>query len=258
MIYLKNEKQIDGIRQSCKMLSAMYRELIPLVKAGIKTIEIDRWVNDWIKKSGGKPILLGYGPKNNQFPASICISINNEVIHGIPSKRRICEGDLVELDCCIDLDGFVSDQAISIEIGNVSKEIHDLNTITMECLYKGIGATKVGERLLQIARAVENHAKKHGYGVVKEYCGHGVGFSVHEDPQVPNYPHGPNPKITNGMVFAIEPMITLGISDVELLEDNWTVVTTDEKVSSHWEHTLAIINNKVEILTDPLEAYLIK
>jgi methionyl aminopeptidase len=179
MICLKNEKQIDGIRQSCKMLSAMYRELIPLVKAGVETIEIDRWVNNWIKKSGGKPILLGYGPKNSPFPASICISINDEVIHGIPSKRQIREGDLVELDCCIYLDGFVSDQAISIEIGNASKEVHDLNTITIECLYKGIDAIKTGERLLQISRAVENHAKKHSYGIVKEYGGHGVGFSVH-------------------------------------------------------------------------------
>jgi methionyl aminopeptidase len=258
MIYLKNEKQIDGIRQSCKMLSAMYRELIPLVKAGIKTIEIDHWVNNWIKKTGGKPILLGYGPKNNPFPASICISINNEVIHGIPSNRQICEGDLVELDCCIDLNGFISDQAISIEIGNVCKEVHDLNTITIECLYKGIDAIKVGERLLQISRAVENHAKRHSYGIVKEWGGHGVGLSVHEDPHIPNYPHGPNPKITNGMVFAIEPMITLGISDVELLEDNWTVVTTDGKVSSHWEHTIAIFDNNIEILTDPLEAYLKK
>jgi methionyl aminopeptidase len=228
------------------------------VKTGVETIEIDHWVNKWIKKSGGKPILLGYGPKNSPFPASICISINNEVIHGIPSRRIICAGELVELDCCIDLDGFVSDQAISIEIGNVSKEVHDLNTITIECLYKGINAIKVGERLLQISRAVENHAKKYGYGVVKEWGGHGVGFSVHEDPQVPNYPHGPNPKIANGMVFAIEPMITLGIGDVETLEDNWTVVTTDGTVSSHWEHTLAIFDNKVEILTDPLEAYSIK
>ncbi|MDR1325545.1 MAG: type I methionyl aminopeptidase [Treponema sp.] len=255
MIHLKNEKQIEGIRQSCKMLSAMYRELIPLVKAGIETIEIDHWVHNWIKKSGGKPILLGYGPRNNPFPASICISINDEVIHGIPSKRRICDGDLVELDCCIDAGGFVSDQAVSIEIGNVSKEVRDLNRATIECLYKGIGAIKAGGRLLQIALAVESHAKKHGYGIVKEWGGHGVGLSVHEDPHIPNYPHGPNPKITNGMVFAIEPMITLGIGDVKILEDHWTVVTTDGKASSHWEHTLAIVNNNVEILTDPLEAY---
>jgi methionyl aminopeptidase len=166
--------------------------------------------------------------------------------------------DLVELDCCIDVGGFVSDQAISLEIGSVSKEVHDLNTITVECLYKGINAIKVGERLLQIARAVENHAKKHNYGIVKEWGGHGVGLSVHEDPHIPNYPHGPNPKITNGMVFAIEPMITLGNGDVELLEDHWTVITTDGKVSSHWEHTVAIINNEVEILTDPLDVYWIK
>jgi methionyl aminopeptidase len=258
MIYLKNEKQIDGIRQSCKMLSAMYRELIPLVKDGIETIEIDRWVNTWIKKSGGKSVLLGYGPKNNPFPASICISVNNEVIHGIPSKRRIREGDLVELDCCIDLNGFISDQAVSIEIGNVRREVHDLNVVTIECLYEGIKATGAGERLLKISRAIEGHAKKYGYGIVKEWGGHGVGLSVHEDPHIPNYPHGPNPRIMNGMVFAIEPMITLGSSDIELLKDNWTVVTRDGKAASHWEHTVAIMDNEVEILTDPLESYLTK
>ena len=148
MIRLKTEKQIDGIRKSCKMLSTMYRELIPLVKPGAQTIEIDRWVNNWIKRAGGKPAFLGYGSPKNPFPASICISINNEVIHGIPSKRRIREGDLVGLDCGIDLGGFISDQALSIEAGRVSREVHDLNITTRECLYRGIAAVKAGERLL--------------------------------------------------------------------------------------------------------------
>jgi methionyl aminopeptidase len=253
MIRLKNEKQIDGIRKSCKMLSAMYRELIPLVKPGVETLEIDRWVRSWIKQSGGKPAFLGYGPKKTPFPAAICISINNEVIHGIPTRRRIREGDLVGLDCGIDLGGFISDQAVSVEAGKVSREVHDLNITTRECLYRGIAAVKAGDRLLQVARAVEGHAKARGYGVVHEYCGHGVGFALHEDPQVPNYPHGANPRMSNGMVFAIEPMINMGNGDVELAEDQWTVLTADDTISAHWEHTVAIFGGQTEILTDPLE-----
>jgi len=253
MIRLKNEKQIDGIRKSCKLLSAMYRELIPLVKPGIQTIEIDQWVQNWIKKSGGIPVFLGYRLKKTAYPAAICISINEEVIHGIPSKRRIREGDLVSLDCGISLDGFISDQAVSIEAGQVSAEIKKLNRITNESLYKGIEAAKAGERLLQVSRAVEGHVKPHGYGIVHEYCGHGVGLALHEDPHVPNTPHGANPKMNNGMVFAIEPMINLGARDIEILEDDWTVVTADGKISAHWEHTISIFNGKTEILTERLE-----
>ena len=256
MIRLKNERQIDGIRRSCKMLSAMYRELIPLIKPGVQTIEIDRWVQNWIRRAGGKPVFLGYRqPKNpTPYPAAICISINNEVIHGIPSKRKINEGDLVGLDCGIELGGFVSDQAISIEAGRVSREVRELNMVTRECLYRGIAAMKAGDRLLQIARAVEAHATARGYGVVREYCGHGVGFSLHEDPHVPNVPHGANPRMTSGMVFAIEPMINMGMPGVEVLDDGWTVVTADDSISAHWEHTVAIYNGKTEILTDPLDA----
>lgn len=253
MIRLKNEKQINGIRTSCKMLSAMYRELIPLVKPGIQTIDIDMWVRDWIKKAGGRPVFLGYKPKKKPYPAAICVSINEEVIHGIPSKRRIREGDLVSLDCGIDLGGFISDQAVSVEAGKVSKEVKQVNTVTCEALYKAIGAVKAGDRLLQIARAVEGHIKPFGYGIVKDYCGHGVGLALHEDPHVPNTPHGANPKMNNGMVFAIEPMINMGTANVEVLEDDWTVVTADDKVSSHWEHTVAIFGGKTEVLTDPLE-----
>ena len=256
MIRLKNEKQIDGIRKSCKMLSAMYRELIPLVKPGIQTIEIDRWVRDWIKKAGGIPVFLGYGTKNNLYPAAICISINNEVIHGIPSKRKIHEGDLVSLDCGINLDGFISDQALSLEAGKVSREVHELNLTTRDCLYKGIAAVKPGDRLLQIARAVQNYAVSKSYGVVHQFCGHGVGFELHEDPHVPNVPQGSNPRMYNGLVIAIEPMINLGTADVEILEDQWTVVTADDKVSAHWEHTVAIFSDSVEILTDPLDQWL--
>ena len=175
---------------------------------------------------------------------------------GIPSKRRIRDGDLVSLDCGIDLGGFISDQALSIEAGRVSKDVRDLNNTTRECLYRGIAAVKAGDRLLQIARAVEGHAKAGGYGVVREFCGHGVGLALHEDPHVPNYPHGSNPRMNNGMVLALEPMINMGGADVEVLEDGWTVVTVDGRVSAHWEHTVAIFRDQAEILTDPLESFL--
>ncbi|MDR1420770.1 MAG: type I methionyl aminopeptidase [Treponema sp.] len=253
MIRLKNEKQIDGIRTSCKLLSAMYRELVPLVKPGVQTLEIDRWTRDWIRKAGGKPAFLGYGPKNNPYPASICVSINNEVIHGIPSKRRIQEGDLVSLDCGIDFGGYISDQAVSVEAGRVSGGVHDLNVTARECLYRGISAAKSGERLLQISRAIFDHAKERGYGIVHQFCGHGVGLSLHEDPQVPNVPHGPNPRMTGGLVIAIEPMINMGTGDLDVLDDGWTMVTTDKKPSAHWEHTIAIFGDHTEILTESPE-----
>ncbi|MDR2786185.1 MAG: type I methionyl aminopeptidase [Treponema sp.] len=250
MIRLKNEKQIAGIRESCKVLRAMFDEMTPLVKPGVETIEIDKWVRDWIKKAGGKPAFFGYGPRECPFPGAICISVNEEVIHGIPSKRKIADGDLVSLDCGIDLGGYISDRSVTVEVGKVSAEAHTLNQVTRECLYRGIHAAKYGDRLLQIARAIQSHALSHGYGVVRQFCGHGVGLAVHEDPQVPNYPHGPNPRMTGGMVLAIEPMINLGVGDVDVLDDNWTVVTADGRLSSHWEHTIAIFPDHTEILTE--------
>ncbi|MDR1950359.1 MAG: type I methionyl aminopeptidase [Spirochaetaceae bacterium] len=250
MIRLKNEKQIAGIRTSCRLLSAMYTELVPRVKPGVETIELDLWVRNWIKKAGGRPAFLGYGPKANPFPGAICISVNNEVIHGIPSRRRIVEGDLVSLDCGIELEGYISDRAVTVEAGQVSEAARRLNRVTRECLYKGIEAARAGDRLLRIARAVNGHAAANGYGVVRQFCGHGVGFEVHEDPAVPNEPHGPNPRMTAGLVIAIEPMINLGTGDVEILEDGWTVVTADDKLSAHWEHTVAIFPDHTEILTE--------
>ena len=250
MIRLKNEKQLEGIRQSCKMLSAMYRELIPLVKSGATGFDLDNWVRQWIVKNGGRPAFLGYGPKNNPFPGAICISLNEMVIHGLPTERKIAEGDLVSLDCGIDLGGFISDQAVTIEVGNVSDTGRHLNKTTKECLKLGIDAAKTGERLLTISRAVENHARAAGCGIVTSYCGHGVGFDLHEDPKVPNVAKGPNPRLSRGMVFALEPMINAGTGDVEVLDDGWTVVSADRSLSAHWEHTLAVFENTVEVLTE--------
>ncbi|MFA6507368.1 MAG: type I methionyl aminopeptidase [Treponemataceae bacterium] len=250
MIRLKNQKQMDGIRESCRMLKAMFSELVPLVAVGVETRELDKWVQTWIKKAGAKPAFLGYGDDANPFPAALCVSINDEVIHGIPSKRRIADGDLVSLDCGIDLGGHFSDMARTVPVGHVSEEALALVRVTEECLVLGLEQVKNGNRIHQISRAVFNHAKEHGYGVVHQYCGHGVGFSPHEDPQVPNYASpGANPRMGEGLVIAIEPMINLGTGDVELLEDDWTVVTADGKLSSHCEHTVAVFRDHSEILT---------
>ncbi|GHT48217.1 methionine aminopeptidase [Spirochaetia bacterium] len=251
MIRYKNEKQIDGIRKSCRMLCRMYKELGPLVVPGVTTIELDTWAQKWIKNNGAKPAFLGYGPRNNPFPSALCISVNEEVIHGIPSRRKIKEGDLVGIDSGINLDGFISDKSITYEVGRVSEDAKKLNEITRQCLYKGIDAAKSGDRLHCISRAVEALAKEHGYGIVEAFSGHGVGLDVHEDPAVFNIAKGgPNPRLREGMVLAIEPMINLGTGDVEILEDDWTVVTSDKKLSSHWEHTIAIFKDRTEILTE--------
>ncbi|MDR0909867.1 MAG: type I methionyl aminopeptidase [Spirochaetaceae bacterium] len=249
MIRLKNEKQIDGIRQSCKALAQMYREMEPLVQVGTETIELDRWAQAWIKKIGGTPAFMGYGDKDNPFPGALCISVNEEVIHGIPSRRKIKEGDLVSIDSGINLGGYISDKSMTFEAGKVSPEAAKLNAVTKECLARGIAAAVAGQRLLQIARAVQGYAKEFGYGIVSSYCGHGVGLDVHEDPQVPNTPKGPNPKMMRGMVLAIEPMINLGTGDVDLLDDGWTVITADRKLSAHWENTVAIFADHTEVLT---------
>jgi len=250
MIRLKNQKQMDGIKESCRMLKTMFSELVPLVAVGVESRELDRWVRDWIKRAGGKPAFLGYGDDANPYPAALCVSINEEVIHGIPGKRRIADGDLVSLDCGIDLGGHFSDMAVTVPVGKASEEALKLVRVTEECLELALAQAKAGNRIHQISRAVFTHATEHGYGVVHQYCGHGVGFSPHEDPQVPNYVgRGANPRMGEGLVIAVEPMINLGTGDVELLEDDWTVVTADGKLSSHCEHTVAIFRDHTEILT---------
>jgi methionyl aminopeptidase len=247
MIRLKNERQLDGIRRSCKLLSALFKDLVPLVKAGVRTKDLDRFTHDFIVRAGGKPAFLGY----QGFPASLCVSINEEVIHGIPGERVIKDGDLVGIDCGIDLGGFFSDAAVTVPVGAVSREASDLMRATRECLELGIAQAVAGNRVHHISRAVFERADRSGYGVVHQYCGHGVGFSQHEDPSVPNCVNGgPNPRLSPGMVLAIEPMINLGRAEVDLLKDDWTVVTRDRKLSAHYEHTVAILDGRSEVLTE--------
>ncbi len=246
MIRLKSESDIDKIRDSCNILSETYAEIAKLVEPGISLLEIDRFTRDFIEKRGGKPAFLGY----QGYPASICISVNSVVIHGIPDQRKLKEGDIVSLDLGVDLAGYISDAACTVPIGKISPEATKLLEVTRECLSRGVEQAKAGNRIKDISQAVFDHADQFGYGVVRQFCGHGVGFSLHEDPQIPNYVGpGPNPRLKNGMVIAIEPMINLGGDEVEILEDGWTVETTDRSLSAHFEHTVAIFKDHTEVLT---------
>ena len=247
MIRLKNEEEIEGIRKSCHLLADCFNQLIPMIKAGMSTKQVDDLFVEFIKSHGGKPAWY----KEN-FKGAACISINEEVIHGLPSKKKIIhDGDIVSLDVGIDLNGYISDSCHSVLVGNVKPEVRKLDQVTLECLAAGIQACRVGNRISDISNAVYEIATKHGYGVVYDYCGHGVGLDVHEDPSIPNCPsRGPNPRIQPGMVLAIEPMINMGVPDVKVLKDGWTVVTEDGSVSCHEEHTVAVFEDHTEILTD--------
>lgn len=225
----------------------MFNFVIPKVKAGMSTKELDDLCKHFIVSHGGKPAWY-----KEDFPGATCISVNEEVIHGIPSKKKIIQdGDLVSLDVGIDLGGYISDSSHTILVGNVKPELKKLDDVTLQCLQAGIAACKPGNRIGDIARAVQDIAEKHGYGIVYEYCGHGVGLDVHEDPSIPNTLDAldSNPRIQAGMVLAIEPMINLGTADVKVLKDGWTVVTADGKPSAHEEHTVAVFRDHTEILT---------
>jgi methionyl aminopeptidase len=228
------------------MLSELFARLVPLVRPGATTGDLDEATRAFLRERGVESWFLDY----DGYPATICVSVNEEVIHGIPGKRRIVEGDIVGLDCGIVLEGYYSDSAMTLAAGAVSEDARRLMQVTRECLDRGIAAVKPGARVHDISRAVFAHATANGFGVVRQYCGHGVGFEPHEDPQVPNYVSpGPNPRLVPGMVLAIEPMINLGKGDVKVLDDDWTVVTLDKKASAHYEHTVAVTETGVEVLT---------
>ena len=247
MIRLKNEDEINGIRKSCHLLAAMFKEVLPQVKAGMSTKQVDDLCKNFIIGHGGTPAWY-----REDFPGAACISVNEEVIHGIPSTKKIIhDGDIVCLDVGIDLDGYISDSTHSVLVGNVPEKVRKLDEVTLEALQAGIDACRTGNRIKDISRAVYEVAAKHGYGVVYDYCGHGVGLDVHEDPSIPNVPDwgGAKPRIQPGMVLAIEPMINLGTADVKTAKDGWTVITCDGLPSAHEEHTVAVFEDHTEILT---------
>jgi methionyl aminopeptidase len=228
------------------MLSELFVHLRPSVVPGIPLIELDRMAEEYIRKHGGRPAFLDY----EGFPATLCLSVNEVVIHGIPDKRKLVEGDIVGIDSGIDLEGYYSDSAITLPVGSVSPEAQKLMAVTRECLDRAIAAVVPGARIHDISRAVFSLATRNGYGVVRQYCGHGVGLDIHEDPQIPNYVSpGPNPRLIPGMTIAIEPMINAGTAAVKVLDDDWTVVTMDGSLSAHYEHTVLVTQKGAERLT---------
>jgi methionyl aminopeptidase len=246
MIRLKNAAEISRIREASAVLARTLRELAALVREGITTAELDDFARETLRKRGGEPAFLGY----NNFPASLCVSINEQVIHGIPGKRRLRVGDIVGLDIGINLGGYFSDTAVSLPVGEVSAERARLLAVTRECLARGVQAAVAGNRISQVSAAIQEHARASGFEVVRQFCGHGVGFALHEEPQIPNYvSSGPNPRLKPGMVLALEPMLNAGTWEVEVLEDDWTVVTADRRDSAHFEHTIAIQKDRTEVLT---------
>ncbi len=247
MIKLKTREEIDRIREASKILVETHMELAKMIEPGIPTEELDKFARRYIEKHGGSPAFLDY----MGYPASLCVSINEEVIHGIPGARKLVEGDIVSMDLGVEIDGYYSDMARTVPVGRISEEAEKLIRVTYECLYMGIAQVQPKKRIHAISQAVYDHAAANGYGVVREYCGHGVGYSQHEDPQIPNYvSRGANPRMKRGMVLAIEPMINLGGAEVSVLDDDWTVVTADGSLSAHWEHTIAVFDDHTEILTE--------
>jgi len=247
MIHIRTNEEIELIRKSALMVSATLTEVAKFLKEGITTSSIDAMAEQFIRDNGGVPSFKGYGG----FPASLCISVNEVVVHGFPSDYVLKDGDIISVDCGVYMNSYHGDSAYTFAIGNVAPETLKLLQVTKQSLYKGIAEAKENNRVGDISFAIENYThKEHGYGVVRELVGHGVGKNLHEDPQVPNYGRrGDGKRLKEGIVIAIEPMINMGRKEVVTLEDGWTVVTIDRKMSAHFEHTVAVRKNSGENLS---------
>lgn len=247
MINLKTSREIDTMRSASRIVAEILAELKGMVREGMTTGEIDRLASEMTLKRKAKPAFKGY----RGFPASICVSLNEEVVHGIPSSKRVIKtGDIIGLDFGAIYDGYYGDSAVTVAIGPVAPEVENLLKVTEQSLYRAIEAAQPGASLSDVSAAVQKVAEAHGFGIVREFCGHGIGRNLHEDPPVLNYvKNGKGPKLKPGLVIAIEPMINLGTEKVRVLEDGWTVVTLDGKPSAHFEHTIAITEAGPEILT---------
>lgn len=244
---LRTREEIEIMRQANRIVACILDELSALIHPGITTGELDRFMEDRIRALGGDPAFLGY----RGYPATSCISINEEVVHGIPGNRKIREGDIVSVDLGVIYKGYYGDSARTYGVGRLSQKASRLIQVTQEALYKGIEKARAGNRLFDISKAIQDWVERHGFSVVREFVGHGIGKRLHEDPQVPNYvPKTPyNPLLEAGMVLALEPMVNAGDYRVKILSDGWTAVTADGSLSAHFEHTVAITEDGPEILT---------
>ena len=250
MIPIKNAREIDNRRQACRTASDILARVGDLIRPGISTKEVDQAAADFMNDAGVKSAFLGYRLGHRVFPGNICISLNDEVVHGIGSQRRVQYGDVVKLDIGIIEDGWVGDNATTVPVGVIDERTDQLLRATENALARAITAAHEGGRLGDICAEIENEARRHAFSVVREFVGHGVGRKMHEEPQIPNYgKRGSGPKLKAGMTLAIEPMINIGTSDVRLLDDGWTVCTADGLPSAHFEHTVLITKDDPEILT---------
>lgn len=246
MATLKSREEIELMRESALVVSRTLGEVAKLIKPGVTPLELDKVAEEYIRSQDAVPGFLGYGG----FPNTLCTSVNEQVVHGIPSDRPLEEGDIISVDCGAIKNGFYGDHAFTFAIGEIAEETKQLLKVTEESLYLGIEQIRSGNRLGDVGYAVQNHAEKHGYGVVRELVGHGLGKNMHEDPELPNYGRrGHGKKMKEGLVLAIEPMINLGTHKVAQLDDGWTIVTQDGKPSAHFEHDVAIVGGKPEILS---------
>ncbi|MBS7366330.1 MAG: type I methionyl aminopeptidase [Clostridia bacterium] len=244
-IIIKNPKEVECMRKAGKITAAARSIARQAIADGISTKEIDREVNHFIRKSGAIPTFLGYGG----FPASACISVNEEVIHGIPGKRIVRSGDIVSVDVGATFAGFVGDCAGTYPCGEVSEEAKKLMAVTRQSFFEGIKFARPGYRVNDIGSAVQEYVESNGYSVVRDYVGHGVGRNMHEAPEVPNFSRKPSPRLVPGMTIAVEPMVNVGGWEVKVLSNDWTVVTVDGSLSAHYENTILITDGEPEILT---------
>ena len=251
MIYIKTKKEIDYIRESCRIVAETLQLLKANVRPGITTLELDKIAEDYILSNKARAAFKGYSQVGSyKFPGSICASIDDAVVHGIPGERVLRNGEIISLDVGVDKNGYYGDAALSVPVGEISVEKKSLLDVTERSLYLGIEEAKEGNHLHDISATIQDYVEDRGYSIVRELCGHGVGKHLHEDPSIPNFgKKGTGVKLKKGMTLAIEPMVNLGKNNVHTSEDGWTVLTADGLPSAHFEHTILVSNGKPEILT---------
>jgi len=246
VIVCRSQSEIEILRRVNQLVARILAELRSMVEPGVTTAEIDRLAEQRVREAGAEPAFKGY----HGYPATVCASVNEQVVHGIPSSRPLAGGDIVSIDMGAKLDGFFGDCAVTVPVGEVGHEAAELLRVTEEALYRGIESVRPGTRVSDIGAAVQRHVESHGYSVVREFVGHGIGTSLHEEPQIANYgPSGHGPRLSEGMVLAIEPMVNAGKAAVKVLSDGWTAVTKDKSLSAHFEHTIVVTRDGNEILT---------
>jgi methionyl aminopeptidase len=246
MIFLKTDEQIELMRESNLLVGKTLGAIASMMRPGITTLALDKRAEEFIRDNGAIPGFLGY----NKYPNTLCVSVNSQIVHGIPSNYELQDGDIVSVDCGTIKNGFYGDSAYTFTIGEINPEVENLLKVTKECLFLGIKQAVAGNRIGDISFAVQSHAESNGYTVVRELVGHGIGKALHEKPEVPNYGRrGTGMKLKNGLVIAIEPMINFGKKDVKQSKDGWTICTLDEKPSAHFEHTVAVRQGEADILS---------